>query len=125
MIRKLIIGIVLNGAALYGVTYLLPNISYQGGVMFFVIGGVVMGVLNSIVKPIIKLVTFPLQILTLGISLIFINALLFWFFEVALEILTLEGIAFQVSDIKSYFLAGLLFGIINWLLHLIIKNKSH
>ncbi|MEK7524628.1 MAG: phage holin family protein [Patescibacteria group bacterium] len=123
MLKKLIIGIVLNALALYGVIYLVPQIQYTGGITFFAIGGLVMGVLNTIVKPIIKLFTFPLQIITLGLSLILINGLIFWFFEVTIESLAISAVTLVVPAIRHYFLAGFLFGIINWAEHLIVHNK--
>lgn len=121
MLKKIIIAIVLNGLALYGVTQLVPGISYAGGVAFFIVGGIIMGVLNTFIKPLLKLVTLPLQILTLGISLIFLNAFLFWIFEGAIGVVAVEGVMLTIAGIKGYFLAGVVFGMINWLLNLIVK----
>lgn len=123
MIKKVIIGIVLNAAALYGVLYLLPEIGYTGGVLFFAVGGLVMGVLNTIVKPILKLITLPLHILTLGLSLIILNGIMFWIFKIAIDTLVIQGVTIQIPDITAYAMAGFLFGIINWIEHLIIHNK--
>ena len=124
MFTKLIIGIILNAASLYGVIYLMPSdISYSGGIRFFVIGGVVMGLINTVVKPILKLITLPLQILTLGLSLIILNGVIFWIFDTVLDTLAIEGVTLTIAAKKTYFLAGVLFGIINWIEHLIIHNK--
>ena len=74
MIKKVIIGVVLNALALYLVVYLMPKeLVYTGGIPFFLIGGLVMGVLNTFLKPVLKLLTLPLQILTIGLSLIVIS----------------------------------------------------
>ena len=121
MIKKFLIGIILNGVALYGVIYLLPEITYTGGLGFFALGGVVMGLLNGIVKPILKLLTLPIQILTLGLSLIVLNGIIFWIFAVALDTLLIGGITLTVPTIKTYFLAGFLFGFINWIEHFVVK----
>lgn len=123
MIKKIIIGIILNALALYGVTYVLPEITYSGGVMFFAFGGLTMGLLNSFVKPILKLITFPLHLLTLGISLTLLNAIIFWIFEVIVGTIVVKGISLEVPAFKTYFLAGLAFGVINWVEHLVIHNK--
>lgn len=123
MIKKLLIGIVLNALALYGVIYLLPDITYTGGIAFFAVGGLVMGILNTIVKPILKLVTLPLQILTLGLSLIILNGIIFWIFDQIIDTMVISGITIQVPDLATYAISGLLFGIINWVEHLIIHNK--
>lgn len=123
MIKKIIIGIVLNGAALYGVTFFIPEIRYTGGIVFFALGGLVMGVLNTIVKPILKLLTLPLQIITMGLSLIVLNGVIFWILKVTLDTLSINGVTLAVTEVKTYFLAGFIFGVINWGEHLIIHNK--
>lgn len=124
MLKKLLLGIILNGAALYGVIYFLPeDITYTGGIAFFVIGGVVMGILNTLVKPILKIVTLPLHILTLGLSLILLNGIIFWIFKTVIDTMVIEGITIQVSGIVTYVIAGFLFGLINWVAHLVIHNK--
>lgn len=124
MLKKLTIGVILNGASLYGVIYLLPkDIIYTGGLAFFVLGGLIMGILNSIVKPVLKLLTLPLQIITLGLSLILLNGIIFWIFDVIIDTMVIKGITIQVNGIVTYALAGLLFGLINWIEHLLIRNK--
>lgn len=124
MLKKILINIILNGAALYGVTLIIPEeIVYTGGIKFFVFGAIAMGVLNSIVKPLLKLVTFPLHILTLGLSLVILNGIIFWLFEKTIDSMLIEGISLEVKDFISYLLAGFLFGIINWVEHLLIRTK--
>lgn len=123
MLKKIIIGIILNVFALYGVTYLLTDIQYTGGIAFFAVGGIIMGFLNSIVKPVLKLLTLPLQILTLGLSLIILNGIIFWIFDIIINTIVIREITLQIPNITTYLLAGLLFGLINWIEHLIIHNK--
>lgn len=124
VLKKILIGIVLNGAALYGVIYLMPkDILYTGGLAFFAAGGLVMGILNSIVKPILKLLTLPLQIITLGLSLIILNGIIFWIFKVIIDTIVIKGVTLQVNGTATYALAGVLFGLINWIEHLLIRNK--
>ena len=123
MLKKFLIGIILNGLTLYGVIYLLPEITYTGGVLFFVVGGLAMGILNTIVKPILKIMTFPLHILTLGLSLILLNGVIFWIFKVVIDTILIEGITLTVPNLTTYVFAGFLFGLINWVEHLVIHNK--
>ena len=124
MLKKLIIGIFLNAASLYGVLYILPNdIKYTGGLAFFLLGGIVMGALNTVVKPVLKLVTFPIHILTVGLSLILLNVVMFWIFETAINELKVEGISLAVDGLSGYIFAGLLFGLINWVEHTLVRVK--
>lgn len=125
MIKRIILGVLLNGLALYGVMYVMPTqLSYSGGVAFFAIGGLVMGILNAFVKPILKLITLPLRILTLGLSFILLNGFIFWIFEQVIDTLLIKGVTLDVRSVTGYIFAGLLFGLINWIEHLIIHTKK-
>lgn len=124
MIKRLLLSLVLNGLALYGVLYLVPSITYTGGIAFFAVGAAVMAVLNGIVKPILKLLTLPLQIITMGLSLIVLNGVLFWLFDTIIEILVIRDVSLTVPTVKAYFLAGFLFGLINWVEHLLFHHRK-
>ncbi|MBI5413308.1 phage holin family protein [Candidatus Peregrinibacteria bacterium] len=121
MIRRLLLGIILNGLALYGVIYFVSGITYTGGILFFVVGGAVVGVLNTIIKPIIKILTFPVHLITMGLSLILLNGVIFWLFEQSLDVLNISNVSMDITSIKTYFIAGFAFGVINWVSHLIFK----
>jgi putative membrane protein len=124
MIKKIVLNFILNGGALYGVTYIFPvQIHYTGGFGFFALGGVVMGILNAVVKPVLKLLALPLQIVTLGLSLIILNGIIFWIFKIIIDIIAIGGITIQIDAIKTYFLAGVVFGIINWLENIFIPHS--
>jgi putative membrane protein len=128
MFKKILLGIVLNGLALFVVAKFLENyqsisIQYTGGFMFFLIGGVIIGVLNTFVKPLMKLLSFPIVLLTAGLFSFVINVIIFW-----LTIKVVNGIHFSdvtvtVSSIWTYFIAALVFGLINWILHILVPNK--
>ena len=125
MIKRIFLGVILNALALYGVIYIMPSqLSYSGGVAFFALGGLVMGILNAFVKPILKIITLPLRILTLGLSFILLNGLIFWIFEQVIDTLVIKGITLDVKSLTGYIFAGVIFGLINWIEHLIIHPKK-
>ena len=74
----------LTGFALWVVTLVVPGLTFVGGdttaqrigIVFVV--GVIFGLVNAIIKPIVQLVSIPLYILTLGLVHIVINALMLW-----------------------------------------------
>ncbi|MCK9510876.1 MAG: phage holin family protein [Pigmentiphaga sp.] len=68
----------LNAVALLAVAYLLPGITVAG-FGSALIAALVLGLLNAIVKPILIVLTIPITIITLGLFLLVINALVFWF----------------------------------------------
>lgn len=67
----------LCAAALLAVAYLYPGVSVAsfGSAM---IAALVLGIVNTLVRPVLVLLTLPVTVLTLGLFLFVINALLFW-----------------------------------------------
>ncbi len=123
MFKKIFIGIVLNAAALYAVTYFLPDMEYTGGIKFFIIAGIIIGVLNTFVKPLMKLLSFPFMIMTIGLFSIVINAIIFWLTVKLVNAIHVSDVTVNIKGVLTYIIAALVFGIVNWILHLIIKNK--
>ncbi len=123
MIKRVIIGIILNGGALYLTAYALEDVSYQGGWMFLVVGAVLIGFLNTFIKPVIKILSLPFIFFSAGLFLIVINALLIFLLKYLLDVLDISGVSFQISGIGNYITAGLVFGLINWVEHLFFNKK--
>ncbi|GAB2887107.1 phage holin family protein [Paralcaligenes sp. KSB-10] len=69
---------ILNAVALLVVAYILPGITVSsfGSAL---IAALVLGLLNTLVKPVLILLTLPITIVTLGLFLLVLNALVFWF----------------------------------------------
>jgi len=74
---KLILKWVLSAAALLLVAYLYPGVQVAsfGAAL---IAALVIGLLNMLVRPVLVVLTIPITILTLGLFLFVINALMFW-----------------------------------------------
>ncbi len=68
-----------NSAALYVATYFLaPAFNISGGAKEYLLAGILLGVLNTIVRPALKLVLSPIIVVTLGLFIIVINALMLY-----------------------------------------------
>ena len=124
LLKKAAIGIILNGCALYVLTLLLKEVTYTGGFKFFVIGGIVIGLLNFAVKPLIKILSLPLIVVTGGLFLIVINAGLLWFLSYFLHVIQFRDVALTFPNLGSYAIGAVVFGVINFAEHLIIRNDS-
>lgn len=123
MINRIITGVVLNGLTLYLIVKFLPDISYTGGILFFILGGIVIGSLNIFVKPLMKILTFPLMFLTSGLFSLVINGIIFWLTMTFVNVINVFDISVSISSIWTYVLGTILFGIVNWILHFIIHKK--
>jgi len=122
MFRRIIAGVLINSLALYATVYLLDSISYSGGIKFFIWGGVIIGFINSLVKPLLKILALPLVVLTAGLFVLVINAFSFWLFVKTVQFIDLTGVAIIVNSSWTYLWASLIFGAVNYLLYLIFKK---
>ena len=74
----IIIGLLANIAALYLANLWVAGFAVYNGWKGYLIAGLVLGILNLIVKPVLKIISAPLIIISLGLFLIVINAVILW-----------------------------------------------
>jgi len=103
---------ILNAVALLIVAYILPGITVAS-FWSALIAALVLGLLNTLVKPVLILLTLPVTIVTLGLFLLVINALVFWFAGSVLK-------GFQVNGFWWALLGALVYSIIAGLLSRVI-----
>ena len=72
--RGFLIGTVATAIAFAAMTWLLPNIDYTGDIPQLLLLALVAGVVNGLVKPIVKLLSLPVRVATLGLFSFVINA---------------------------------------------------
>lgn len=103
---------ILNAVALLLVAYILPGITVAsfGSAL---IAALVLGLLNTLVKPVLVLLTLPITIVTLGLFLLVLNALVFWFAGSILKGFQVNGFWWAVIGAIVYSLvSGLLSGLL-------------
>ncbi len=104
MLALLLRWIILAFALLF-VAWILPGIGVSG---FFpaLWATLILGIINMFIKPVLIFLTIPINILTLGLFTLIINALLFWFTSSIVD-------GFEVSGFWAAFFGALLFSIIS------------
>ncbi|MEO7252888.1 MAG: phage holin family protein [Casimicrobium sp.] len=109
---RLLIVWVLNAVALMAVAYFMPQIKVTS---FFaaLVAAFALGAVNTLIRPVLTLLTLPISILTLGFFYLVINGLLFWMVGKMLN-------GFSVDGFWTAVFGGLLYGLISWLLSMII-----
>lgn len=115
-----------NAAALAVATWLLSDITLTGTstgnkVWTLILVALIFGVVNVIVKPVVKLLSFPLFILTLGLITLVINALMLMLTSWVAGKLDL---AFHVDGFWTAVLGGLIVSIVSWALHVILPDED-
>ena len=104
---KLLFRWLLLAAALLLVAYLYPGVSVTsfGSAM---IAALVLGLLNTIVRPLLVLLTLPVTLITLGLFLFVINALMFWAAASVLDGFNVSGFVAALVGSLIYSLCGVI-----------------
>ena len=110
---KFIIRLLINAVALAVISYLHIAGVHAGDIQSLLIGAVVLGIVNAIIKPILIVISCPLEVLTLGLFTLVINALIFYF---GLKLVP----GWVIPSFWSAFLASIVMTIISWILSLIL-----
>lgn len=104
---------VLNALALWVTDVLLPGIAVAG-LASLLVAALVIGLINAVVRPVLLILTIPITVLTLGLFLLVLNALLFW---LAAELVP----GFVVAGFGSAFVGALVMTIVGFALSFLVK----
>ena len=115
---KLALIIAGNTFALWLANLCVPGFVLSTPVLGLVILGLVLTILNFILKPILTLVLGPIIILTLGLGLIVVNAIILWFAAYLSQHLDFIHGSITIQTIPALILATLLISVINFIIHL-------
>jgi len=113
---KLLLIWFLNALALLTVAYVLPGIHVDGFTAALV-AALILGLINTLLRPLLILLTLPVTVVTLGLFILVINGLLFWFAGSVLK-------GFEVSGFWVGMLGALLYSIFSSVLTMIVFQKN-
>jgi putative membrane protein len=114
--------LVINAAALWVATEIVPGISFTGEWWLLFVVALVFGVLNVAVRPVLLILTFPFLLVTLGLFLLVLNAVMLWLTGVVSDAL---GLGFHVANFTSAFLGALAISIVSFMLSLFVASEQH
>ena len=87
---KLLLTWLINAAALFALPYMMSSIRVDSFIVAL-IAALLLGLVNTLIRPLLILLTLPVTVLTLGLFIFVINALLFWMVATFLEGFHLAG----------------------------------
>jgi putative membrane protein len=116
---QILLRLLINAAALWAATRLVPGISFDGDWWLLLIVALVFGVLNVAVRPILILLTLPLFIITLGLFTFVLNALMLWLTGAVSEAL---GLGLDVDGFGAAFLGALVVTLVSFMLSLFVHS---
>ena len=109
-----------NAAALWVATQIVPGVSYSGGALPLLGVALVFGVVNAVIRPVLKILTFPIIILTLGIFALVINGLMLMLTSALSSAL---GLGFHVRGFWAAFWGALVVSLVSTILSLFIRDS--
>ena len=123
---KILIGIIVSAAALGVAAWVVPGIAVTGHgdvskAETLLAVAVIFGVINAILKPVIKTVGCAFYVLTLGLVALVVNGLLLW---LASYIAGRLDLPFHVNGFMAAVEGALIVGVVTWLLHLLLGDDD-
>lgn len=113
---RLVITWLINAAALLALPYLMHSVTVSNfGTAL--IAALVLGLVNTLIRPVLVLLTLPVTLVSMGLFILVINAFLFWLVAQVID-------GFHVAGFWSAFLAAILYSIISWALSTLILSKN-
>jgi putative membrane protein len=106
MALNLLLVWLINALALLALPYLVPSVQVES---FYtaLIAALLLGFVNSLIRPLLVLLTLPVTVLTLGLFVFVINGLLFWFVASFVK-------GFSVGGFWSAFFGAIVYALISW-----------
>ena len=104
--RNLLVVWLINALALLALPYVVPSVQVDGFVTALV-AALVLGFVNTLIRPVLVLLTLPVTLLTLGLFIFVINGLLFWMVANLLQ-------GFHVAGFGSAVLGAIVYALISW-----------
>jgi putative membrane protein len=114
---RLLVTWLINALALLALPYLMRSVTVSDFGTALV-AALVLGLVNTLIRPVLVLLTLPVTLVSMGLFILVINAFLFWLVAQVIE-------GFHVASFGSAFLAAILYSVISWALStLILKNGN-
>ncbi len=113
--------VIVNAVALGVAAWLLPGISYGSDVVNLLLVAALFGILNAVIRPILALLTCPLQMLTLGLFTLLLNAGMLLLLDWASDQL---GLHFTVDGWLTALIGGIIVSVVSIVLSVFVKDNE-
>jgi len=119
---KFLLRLLINAIALYLAVLIVPGLDLRSGMVSLVWLALIFGLINALLRPLLKFLTCALIFLTLGLFTLVINTFLFWLTSIVGQSF---GIALIISDPVWWnaFLGGLVVSIVSIIMTMIFKDE--
>ena len=116
-----LVRLLVNAAALWVATQVVSGVTYDGGVLPMLGVALVFGLVNALLRPVAKILTFPIIIVTLGIFALVINGLMLWLTS---SLSSALGLGFHVSGFWAAFWGAIVVSLVSLVLSMLIRDRT-
>ncbi len=113
---RLILTWIINAIALMALPYLMHSVTVTN-LSTALVAALVLGLVNTLIRPVLVILTLPVTLVSLGLFILVINALLFWGVAQLVD-------GFHVAGFFSAFIAAILYSVISWALSTLLLKKD-
>jgi putative membrane protein len=114
---RLVLTWLINAAALFAVPYLMHSVDVTS-IGAALVAALLLGLVNTLIRPLLLLLTLPVTVLTLGLFIFVINGLMFWLVAQLVD-------GFHVDNFGSAIFGALLYSVISWAMStLLLKDDN-
>jgi putative membrane protein len=117
VIRWLFASWAANAVALGITSWILSGVSVNDSFWTLIWAALVFGILNTILKPLLKLLTLPLAVFTLGIAWFFVSLLMLWLTDLIIG-------AFDIKGFWNYVWATIIVWAVNLVIDLVFRGEG-
>lgn len=124
MLRHAILAVIMNAQMFWVLQHFMGHyIIIEGEFSAFLAIGAVFGLLNAVLKPLLKFISLPLLILTAGFFSLVIHAIILFLLEYILGAFSIFSVVFTIQGgVISYFIMGFFITLLNEFVHWLIKK---
>ena len=118
---KLLIRWLITAAAVWAAAHFVPGIHYSGGFATLLAVALIFGLVNALVRPILKSLACAVIVLTLGLAIFIINALMLLLTG---AISTHFGYPFRVDGLIPALVGSVVISVVSWVLSLVLVDEE-
>ena len=104
-----VVRLIINMVAILIISYLFPKMIRVDGFLAALVAAFLLGIVNTILRPVLVFLTFPITLVTLGLFLLVVNGLMLWLVSALVR-------GFHVIGFWGAVLGSILISIVSWIL---------
>ena len=118
---RFLLRLLINAAALWVAVRIVPGLHYTGDLLPLLAVALIFGLLNAFIRPLLKLLSLPVIILTLGLFALLINAFMLWLTG---RLAGSFGIPFQVDGCLAAIFGSIIVSIVSAILSMLLPEPE-